>query len=429
MLCVGIAVVAVACEERDPCLDFTACDIRRADCQEAVVELVVCHRGGAGAEVKLSVVSERELVDRIRSEPLGEEELVEAERVNRALSLFELASEDFDREHMEAQILSEFAAVYLRETREILIVDRGVGMSTMEGVEVLAHEVVHAIQDAELDLDDYYDRYAGSYDESLAIEALTEGEATHYQALISAQLHGLAFDEVDWSGFWAELQDKQQLAADEDENPLSMAQIRFPYAFGGELVSNYYAARGAAGVTELFESPPRSTWEVLFGPSDYDLAADRHALASRSVPELPDNYELVLTGSLGAWIERIFAARRGVPIASRFEVAERTAADSFSIAVDRETGGVIASWRMRMVERSMPSIWPNTSLRRLDSAIDADERELMIAAGDPELPSPIETWSWRPAPASEPDERPAQGVLRPRKTHLPCGRALPIGGW
>lgn len=71
------------------------------------------------------------------------------------------------------------------------VIDRGKPMDDIDAVTTLTHEFVHALQDSELDLEHYRERWGKTYDSALALTRLLEGEAVHYELLASLDERGL----------------------------------------------------------------------------------------------------------------------------------------------------------------------------------------------------------------------------------------------
>lgn len=119
----------------------------------------------------------------------------------------------------------------------------------------VAHEFTHALQDQYFDLTTLAPKHPDNDDRSLAIEALTEGDATLIQRLWAQQ--NLSADEINQLGQGAAM--TQLLSA-----PLFLReQLLFPYSEGFTFIRQIYQAFGFAGVDDVFRSPPQSTAQIL----------------------------------------------------------------------------------------------------------------------------------------------------------------------
>jgi hypothetical protein len=118
-----------------------------------------------------------------------------------------------------------------------------------------AHEYVHALQDQYFDLNVLAPKHPQNDDRSLAIQALTEGDATLMQRLWAQK--NLTADEINQLGQGSAM--SKLLAA-----PLFMReQLLFPYTDGFNFIRQMYQANGSAGVDDVFRNPPESTAQIL----------------------------------------------------------------------------------------------------------------------------------------------------------------------
>jgi hypothetical protein len=434
----GLLIALTACDE--DCPRVRRCDIRERGCQREVMGAVACMRGGSTGDLpRVSVISEARFLERIRSYGSDDPEaLAEAEagytRWNRAFALFDLAPAGYAAEDAIADTAGQTAAAYFPGERDIVIIDRGESLADDGAVEIFAHEVVHALQDRELDLWAYQSQWATSFDASLALDAVIEGEAVHYQILAALQLEGRSTGELQWDRLYGAWRADTLREAETDEAPIAFADIRFPYAFGGDLVSGRWLARGRAGIDALFDDPPRTTSEVLFGSDAGALAGARDTLRERSVPVLPAPYVDRGATALGAWIARMYAVRAGVPRELRDEAARELAADAFSVHHDEASDTLIAAWRVRMLEGSSALYWPGApgpTVHRMDDLVAG---EAALIAAEAVLPEDAGLLAWRaPSRPDESDQQMSAAVvrwhsLRARIAHRACAARRPSGG-
>jgi hypothetical protein len=143
-----------------------------------------------------------------------------------------------------------------------------------------AHEFTHALQDQYFNLTTLEPKHADNDDRSLAIQALTEGDAVLLQRLWSQQ--NMSQDEINQLGQGGST--SKLFAA-----PLFLReQLLFPYGDGFNFVRQIYQTGGFAAVDDLFRNPPESTAQILH-PEKY-----RGHVAPVAV-DLPD----LSQGSLG----------------------------------------------------------------------------------------------------------------------------------
>jgi hypothetical protein len=188
----------------------------------------------------------------------------ESERNNdqRVLVAFGLMSPEQDLGEVYVELLGEqVAGYYDPSTDEMVVVasSDGEGLSALDQV-TFAHEVVHALQDQHFDLESYSDqRIEGNSDESLAITALIEGDATVAQIDFILSNADLARD------FLFELggTDEQSSAALDAAPPILSATLLFPYNQGQVFVQYLYDEGGWELVNEAYQNPPTTTEQIL----------------------------------------------------------------------------------------------------------------------------------------------------------------------
>jgi hypothetical protein len=118
-----------------------------------------------------------------------------------------------------------------------------------------AHEYTHALQDQYFDLTALAPKHPTNDDRSLAIQALTEGDATLMQRLwAQAKMTQEEIYQLGQSGA-----DSKLFAA-----PLFLReQLLFPYGDGFNFIRQIYQMSGYAGVDDVFRNPPESTEQIL----------------------------------------------------------------------------------------------------------------------------------------------------------------------
>jgi hypothetical protein len=118
-----------------------------------------------------------------------------------------------------------------------------------------AHEYTHALQDQYFDLTRLAPKHPLNDDRSLAIQALTEGDATLMQRLWAQEK--MTQEEINQLGQGGA--DSQLFSA-----PLFLReQLLFPYSDGFNFIRQIYQASGYAGIDEVFRNPPESTEQIL----------------------------------------------------------------------------------------------------------------------------------------------------------------------
>jgi hypothetical protein len=418
----GAAVAAglAGCGEGG-CPEVKRCDVRQRGCQDSVMRAMACLRGGGSDDLPaVRVIDEAEFIERVNAYMADDDVADEqAEREasyalwTRGLSLFGLAPADYEIDDLIADVTSQVAAAYFADQREILIIDRGAPLDDGRAIELFAHEIVHALQDQELDLRDYERRFKTSFDASLALDALIEGEAVHYQILAAVQLAGRSPHELNWPLLYSRWRHEALTEAEADDAPVALADVRFPYAFGGNFVSERWREHDRAGIDALFEDPPRTTSQVLFRRNPGEFVPEQAMLSEHAVPALDPPFVESASTALGAWIALMYATRADPEATTASDIAGALAADVFSVQHDAASDTLVAAWRARLFEDTPSTVaWPSPPGTAIVHETDESGRETYSVLADPQSTEQPEMLAWR---APEPDEdQGEQGTAAPR---------------
>ena len=168
---------------------------------------------------------------------------------------------------------------------------------------VLVHELAHAWQDQQYDLDSVYER-AESADAERAIRALIEGDATRVERAWERAQPPEVRQEIDRA------EEPEDVDAGEAED-LTVAEqstaalLDFSYDIGTTFVDRVFKTGGNAAITAAFHDPPVSTEQVLH-PERY-LSGDVPQPVSRPLP--PEGATELDTDVLGEAGLALFVAR------------------------------------------------------------------------------------------------------------------------
>ena len=403
----------------DTCHSLRACDIRATECQEDVATWVQCVRGGSAPRPKVERISADEYRERVLALRAMQNSSTEsAEAWNRGLARFRLAPEVYDPKQELQDQVDVVGAAYFPESRTVAVIDRGQRADDNAAVALLAHEFVHAAQDAELELRDYQARWGATFDSSLALKGLLEGEAVHYQLLAQIEQSGRILPSIDWERTYERWRTEELRSADADSAPVSMARLRFPYAFGGGYVTQLWLSKGRAGIDERLEHPPETTREILFGPAPVDTAPVLHELRARGRPVLGESYEDRGFATLGAWIARIYAGRVLRDVSSRVWPAKALAADVFSVQADAESGQLLSTWQISVLAPNGARMWPHAEkLQQISHWFPDSRNEVVYVSTTLGVPPRPELLEWTSVDDAEPQ---TDGSMDALSSHLAC---------
>ena len=172
--------------------------------------------------------------------------------------LFDLLRPSDDLYEMYIGMMTEqVLGFYEFEGKEMRVVGTGQSLSTLDEL-TLSHEYVHALQDQNFRLGARMQEVADHAEQALALQALSEGDATVSMALYAREYKTAA-----------QIAQMQQQAAGVDQEKLQSApqvvQVNtlFPYLQGAAFVSALLQNGGWAAVDQAFRTPPTTTEQVL----------------------------------------------------------------------------------------------------------------------------------------------------------------------
>src|SRR5258708_25026888 len=156
------------------------------------------------------------------------------------------------------------------------------------GEMLLAHELTHALQDQNFNLDSSPDKVKNDDDRALALKSVAEGDAT---------LAGFAYaaggiDDAKASMLVANLKDLPKLlAAQAPDAPLGLsAPLLFQYSEGSNFVAPALHRGGWNAVDALYRNPPESTHQILHPALYFDDTAPKTRITLAG-------YEKIMAGS------------------------------------------------------------------------------------------------------------------------------------
>jgi hypothetical protein len=192
----------------------------------------------------------------------------------------------------------QVAGYYDPDTRQLTVIDSDGELDTLARL-ILAHEVMHALQDQRWDLGALIDAAEGNSDRYAGLVGLVEGEATQLMTQWMLQ-HGMddpgAFEDVPGLG-----------GSGLDAMPPAIRRsLLYPYLDGLRLVLDRWGVEGWPGVDALWESPPTSSEQVMHPeryPDDTPVTIELPDLAARLGEGWSESFATTL-GELdtGVWV-------------------------------------------------------------------------------------------------------------------------------
>lgn len=350
----GLLVLCAGCRDDDPCEDsLQLCDIGSAECREQVFVQTACARGHAGRTVpQVYSITRSEFEDLLRGseEPTAEQMRVDAQAAT-ALRMLALlpAGETSSEEAAIAAYAASVLAFYSRTDESVTIVETNLGTVSRDvSVFVLSHEFVHAQQDVDVGLQDFFDEHSITEDTNTATRSITEGEAVHYSNLTMARRPGVVLDAEIFEQYYAERQQELRNVASGLTSGSGYTDLSslFPYSFGGELVTDRWFAEGDQGVLDFYDDPPGSTAAILRTLAGDDPRDELDTPAILADP-LPSGWSIVIDDTLGAWVLFAFARRSGIDEATATALTRDWAGDRFLVAGGPTEAEVAVAWTLR----------------------------------------------------------------------------------
>jgi hypothetical protein len=330
-LCVAVlatlaATVSRAAAERDPLAELLA----RTD---AVIKEVTQLRG-----LRVKKQLPREIVDRVElrrrllahaDDPKTRSELA-AEGL--ALARWGLIPRGTRYDQLMVELLADQVAGYYDHEKNTLVIAREASADLETAELVLAHEVVHALQDQAFDLEAFGDVPASEGDAALARRALVEGDGIAVMIELALARQGIpppwanraivadiarslaGADELERSG--AAALDAGVL----ERAPLAVREaMLFPYRAGFAFVAALREHEPWTAVDAAFKRPPRSTEQVLH-VGKY-LADERPIAVTLAAPPELATYDVLHSTVWGELGFALFLRALGIPAATAAQAA------------------------------------------------------------------------------------------------------------
>ena len=306
--------------------EYQSCDVRAASCLENLAQIAACLRtGGAVApSPAVSFASEDEarqmLLASLEQAPPPVPDYFAL--VLTQLGLTEASA--FEPAVSAARLASRWAAFYRHEVGDVVVIDHEASgaRDPLVTEALVLHELIHALQDRDHDLDAFARQYQTDSDGNLRGSSVIEGEAQFYEQRFYAALGGVDVGAVDWAAQLATERDAAEERVFAQPDRYSASLLGVPYAHGTEFVARVWGQAGPSGVRALLEAPPRDMREILARLwGDGSLARAQPAL--ETAPVDPADAVLQTWSTLGAW---------GVYLFFRPRLATREAARELALA-------------------------------------------------------------------------------------------------
>jgi hypothetical protein len=236
---------------------------------------------------------------------------------------------------------SQVAGFYDPHGKEMVLVEGGDDLGIMNsaaqfmiqrdiaGEMLLAHELTHALQDQNFDLESSLDKVKDDDDRALALKSVAEGDAT---------IAGFAYAVGRMDNSTADTltdslkQLPQALKADAPDTPEGLsAPLLFQYSDGVRFVAEAYRRGGWAAVDALYRNPPQSSHQILHPELYFDTPMPAPRIELAGYDKLMSGWKVADADTFGELLLRVILERNLGKQSTEVALATRWAADRMII--------------------------------------------------------------------------------------------------
>jgi hypothetical protein len=224
---------------------------------------------------------------------------LDAER--RAMVAWGLIPPDFDLAGFLTELVLEQATAYYDPVAKVMVLANWLPRDQQR--EALTHELVHLLQDRQVNLDRFLAAPPGRGDEALARQSLVEGEAVALTLDRSLRRQGQHL------ALLPDVAALQQAYANSGTGPVLgraprfvRALLAFPYASGLGFVHRFRQRSGWFELSAVFADPPRSTAQIIHPERYLERRVDPVAVALPDLAAVLGGGRLVLDDVAGEFV-------------------------------------------------------------------------------------------------------------------------------
>jgi hypothetical protein len=219
------------------------------------------------------------------------------------------------------------------------------------GEMLLAHELTHALQDQNFDLETSLDRVKDNDDRGLALKCVAEGDATIAGfAYVIGRMDDSTADAV--ANSLKQL--PQALAAEAPGTPEGLGvPLVFQYSEGVRFVAEAYRRGGWAAVDALYRKPPQSSHQILHPELYFDSTAPAPQIELAGYDRIMSGWKKADDDTYGELLLRVILERNLGKQSNELELASRWVADRMIILQESHTLNVI--WMLAFSDAQVAS--------------------------------------------------------------------------
>ncbi|HVL24256.1 MAG TPA: hypothetical protein VM450_09225 [Thermomicrobiales bacterium] len=287
-----------------------------------------------------------------------------------------------DLGQMQIDILGEqIAGYYDPETKQMVVVRSNDGEELSASDEItFAHETIHALQDQHYDLMSLHgDLDAVTDDQGLALDALTEGDATVGQIEYLISNPGLL------APLQAELGALDSSALDASP-PVYQKTLLFPYNEGADFVDALHKEGGWEAVDAAYGNLPQSTEQILHPEKYLAGEAPIEVTLNDPLPALGQGWQVFDVNTMGEYITALFLESHDIDGDAARQAAEGWGGDAYTVVGtdDEDETALVwkSAWDTEEDAREFFSVLTRHELARFDTSPSANEDGAVRFEGD-----------------------------------------------
>jgi len=258
---------------------------------------------------------------------------------------------------------SQVAGFYDPRGKEMVLVEGGADLGIMNSAAqfmiqrdiadeiLLAHELTHALQDQNFDLESSLDKVKDNDDRALALKSVAEGDAT---------IAGFAYavgrmDDSITEALTNNLKNlPQALAAEAPDTPEGLsAPLLFQYSDGVRFVAEAYRRGGWTAVDALYRNPPQSSHQILHPAAYFDSKQPPPRIELAGYEQIMSGWKKADEDTYGELLLRVILERNLGKQSSEVVLASRWTADDMVILQENRDVNVI--WMLAFSDKQTAS--------------------------------------------------------------------------
>ncbi len=234
-------------------------------------------------------------------------------------------------------------AIYRDDTKDIVIIEHAEKLDVVGNSVLLVHELIHALEDRDIDLAAFREEHATSLDSFLAVRALIEGEARLHEDRYASAVLGLDPATLDWRKRFDGAIDARAADLATEASIYGPGYQLFPYAWGARYAYVAFESGGLEGVLARYASPSLTS-RAIMASSDAPVP-DEPAPPAIATPALPEEWSLFTEATLGAFGVYLLTEKVTVS-ATRPESTALAWRNDRLFVFESLTGGTAAIWHI-----------------------------------------------------------------------------------